>query len=209
MSNSVVEHIESALTQFSGDDFYKELLRAKSEFSKLTGPIDEDEDDYESRMDSFNIWYLFDFKLDGKRTVIEKYIEENSIPHDIEIALLSRNFSVFEFAGESTFRKQMILKDILHDRKVVLPKGHFRPGLVEGDIFIGSTVDLEEESHLLPVFCLLPKEALSPIKKKSKLIRKAGGEKTEEFSFLMNTELLRNRYRRYRHVSAKKFFQYE
>ncbi|MCK5884453.1 MAG: hypothetical protein KAG61_12250, partial [Bacteriovoracaceae bacterium] len=135
MSFSIVEHIESALTLFSGDKYYNELLRAKSEFSKLTGPIDEDEDDYESRMDSFNVWYLFDFKVDSKRSVIEMYIEQNSIPHDVETALLSRNFSVFEFAGETTFRRQMVLKDILHNKKIVLPKKHIRPGLVEGDIF--------------------------------------------------------------------------
>ncbi len=208
MSMSVIDHIEKALSLYSGDDYYKELLRAKSEFSELTGPIDEDEDDYESRMDSFNVWYLFDFKIDGKISIIQKYIDEQKVPEEIASALLSRNFSIFEFSGEN-FRKQIVLKDILHDSKVVLPKNHMRPGLVKGDLFIGSTVDCGEENLLLPVFCLIPKDALPAIKKKSKMIRKAGSEKDEEFSFLMSTELLRNRYRRYQHVSAKKFFLYE
>lgn len=208
MTLGVLDHIKTALTRFSADQYYSDLVRAKAEFSNLTGPIDEDEDDYESRMDSFNIWYLFDFKIDGRQSCISKYIEENSISESIKQALLGRNFSVFEFSGEN-FRKQIVIKDILHDSKVVLPKNHIKPGLVKGDLFIGSTVELDGESCLLPVFCLLPREAISPIKKKSKLIRKAGSESEEEFNFLMNTELLRNRYRRYRHVSPKKFFKYD
>ena len=60
-------HMEKALIEFSKDDHLETLLEAKREYFSLTGQANEDDEDFESRMNSFNDWYILQF-VSNKRT---------------------------------------------------------------------------------------------------------------------------------------------
>lgn len=211
MNAKLLEHIEKALTEFTGKEFFDELVQAKLEYSRLTGPIDEDDEDYEARMDTFNVWYLFDYSPRGEKTAMERYVELHSLGEEEGAFLLSQVSSVFEFGGES-LRKRLVLKDLLHKNKVTLTKNHPHPGLLKGDLFIGKVFTQGEERFLLPVYCVLPEDSLYPMNKRMKQMRKQMGENRDlvlERDFLLKTMHLKNRHRRFSHVNPKVFFKYE
>lgn len=208
MNDKLLMHIDRALVEFTGKEFFDDLVRAKLEYSKLTGPIDEDDEDYEARMDAFNIWYLFDFKTGGDITAIERYVKLHQLDQSEVDLLLSATGSIFQFLGVS-LRKRIIIKDLLHKVKVTLSKDHAHPGLLKGDLFIGKIFISGEERYLLPVYCLLPEDSLSPINKQIKILRKQLADTAKEKDFLLKTMHLKNRHRRFAHVSPKVFFKYE
>ena len=212
MNSEILKHIDAALVEFSGKEFFDDLVRAKQEFARLTGVIDEEDEEYESRMDTFNIWYIFDYSHRAAPTVMERYIALHQLNDEVASVLRSARSSVFQFCGEN-LRRRLSLKDLLQKNRFPLEKGHERPGLLKGDVFIGKVFSHGEDYFLLPVYCLLPENSISAINRQIKLLLKknaAAGLSAEQLSqFLMKTVHLRNRYRRFTHVDPKKFFIYE
>ncbi len=213
MNSEILKHIDAALNEFSGKEFFDDLVRAKHEFARLTGVIDEEDEEYESRMDTFNIWYLFDYSHNGQLPVMERYIALHGLAEDISNVLRSVHSSLFEYCGEN-LRRRLSLKDLVGKRKLLLEKGHEKPGLLKGDIFVGKIFTSGEDHFLLPVYCLMPENSFAAINKQIKQMKKSAGEKAvlpkeQIVSFLMKTVHLRNRYRRFTHVDPKKFFIYE
>lgn len=60
--NEIFKELERALMQYTSGNHYDDLLKAKEIYFSLTGKINEDDEDYELRMNSFNEWYLFHYK---------------------------------------------------------------------------------------------------------------------------------------------------
>ena len=43
MNSEILKHIDAALVEFSGKEFFDDLVRAKQEFARLTGVIDDED----------------------------------------------------------------------------------------------------------------------------------------------------------------------
>ncbi|MCO4794635.1 MAG: hypothetical protein KC493_13030, partial [Bacteriovoracaceae bacterium] len=142
-------HIEKALLEFSKDDHLETLLEAKREYFSLTGQANEEDEDFESRMNSFNDWYVLQFVSNkGTRTIIKEYVKRYTLPDNLKDCLMSVNHSLFEYTGKN-LRRQDVLKDILHDKKVALPKDFPKPALIKNDLFVGRIITMGEENYLL------------------------------------------------------------
>src|SRR5690606_19569077 len=121
----------------------------KDEYFQRTGIAFEEDQDFESKMNSFNDWYLLQFMSKRfERPFIREYLEAFQIPEEVAICLLNINHSLFEYVGKS-FSGRHVLKDILHDRKVELAKSHEEPPMIKGDIAISRLVSFRGENHLL------------------------------------------------------------
>lgn len=200
-------HIEKALIEFSKEENLETLLEAKREYFSLTGQANEEDEDFESRMNSFNDWYVLQFVSNKRtRTIIKEYIKKYSLPEDLGECLMSVNHSLFEYTGKN-LRRHDVLKDILHDKKIVLPKDFPKPALIKGDLFVGRVITMGDQSFLLDGLAILPSEVKSTLKKQSKKVRKLG-ELHEEFKFLMQVESLKNKWLRYGHIDVNKIFQF-
>ena len=198
-------HIESALMEFSKDEHYQTLVKAKETYFSKTGKVQEEDDDYENRMTLFNEWYVFHFTYGGiGDTPIRRYIARRSLPEEITDFFMNVVHSVFEYSGKN-FRGQVVLSDILHNKKVTLSKDSKKPPLLKGDLFLGRVLVSKKEGHLLNGVCLLPKEVKSKIGKKAKRVRKADDPKVE-MDFLLEVEALNTKSRHYPHLEAKKIF---
>ncbi len=209
----VVEEIENSidkiLSQFSTGDFYQSLSEAKKEYFKLTGQVTEEDDEYESRMNCFNNWYLFQRHDEDGRTIIdnfENFLGSEKIDELLIDSLKNVHHSLFEFSKVS-FRKNIVLKDILHDKKIILAKEQSSIGLLEGDLFTGRTIEYKEQTYLLRGVCDLPTSVKSVLKKQCKKIRKYNNEK-EEISFLLELESLKTKYLRYSHIEPSRIFTF-
>jgi hypothetical protein len=204
MLDIVHDHLDKVLGLYTQGQFFADLKQAKDKYFSITGKLDEDKDEFESRMNSFNDWYIFQYRQKDGSKVIEEYIRNNQLDEELSQALLNVNHSLFEF-NRTSFRKQIVLKDILHDEKIVLKKDHPTISLMEGDVFTGRVIKFKGENYLLRGVCILPQGVKSILKKQSKKVRKLNSF-DEELSFLLQLESLKTKAMHYSHIDPAKIF---
>ncbi len=204
MLELIDSHIEKMLTTYTQGEYFERLKLAKDTYISLTGKLDEDKDEFESRMSCFNEWYLFQWKDESGKKIVEDYIRRERLDEELSQAFLNVNHSLLEFS-KVNFRRQVVLKDILHDEKVVLVKGHRHIGLVEDDLFISRVIRYKGDSYLLHGVCTLPQSVRSVLKKQSKKVRKMNSFE-EELKFLLSLESLKTKSMHYQHIEPSKIF---
>lgn len=204
MLEVIDHHIEKILTIYTQGEYFDRLKAAKDAYIVLTGKLDEDKDEFESRMNCFNEWYIFQWKDESGKKVIEDYIRREKLDEELSQTFLNVNHSLFEF-NRMNFRRQVVLRDILHDEKIILAKGHKHIGLVEDDLFIGRVLRYKGETFLLRGVCTLPHTIKSVLKKQSKRVRKMNSFE-EELKFLLHLESLKTKSMHYQHIEPSKIF---
>lgn len=207
MNENVLGHFSSAIEEYTQGIHYETLLEAKKKYFDLTGQVNEDDDDYEARMNSFNEWYMLQFvSKRGTRTAISDYLVKNQVEDGVSNCFLNCNHSLFEFTGRN-LKKHFVLKDILHGAKVPLAKNQPLPGILKNDIFTGRIISVKDEKFLLPGLRVIPKEVKSILAKQSKQIRKLQNPDSE-IEFLLQVEYLNTKWKRYGHIDATKIFTF-
>lgn len=204
MLDVVHDHLDKVLSLYTKDEFFKDLKSAKEKYFSITGKLDEDKEEFESRMNCFNDWYIFQYRHADGSKVIEEYIRSNQLDEELSQAMLNVNHSLFEYKKLS-FRKHIVLHDILHDEKVTLAKNHPSISLMEGDLFTGRVMKYKGEHYLLRGVCTLPRGVTSILKKQSKKVRKANSFE-EELRFLLQLESLKTKAMHYGHIDPSKIF---
>ncbi len=204
MLEVVHDHLDKVLNLYTKGEFFADLKTAKDKYFSITGKLDEDKEEFESRMNCFNDWYIFQYRHEDGSKVIEEYIRSNSLDEELSQAMLNVNHSLFEFSKIS-FRKQIVLKDILHDEKITLVKNHPNISLMEGDVFTGRVIRYKGDFYLLRGLCTLPQGVTSILKKQSKKVRKANSFE-EELNFLLQLESLKTKAMHYSHIDPTKIF---
>ncbi len=204
MLDIVHDHLDKVLSLYTKGAFFSDLKEAKDKYFSLTGKLDEDKEEFESRMHCFNDWYIFQYRHEDGSKVIEDYIRTNALDEELSQALLNVNHSLFEFSKIS-FRKQVVLKDILHDEKITLVKNHPVISLMEGDVFTGRLIKYKGENYLLRGVCILPQGVKSILKKQSKKVRKLNSFQ-EELGYLLQLESLKTKATHYSHIDPAKIF---
>lgn len=204
MLEIVNEHLDKVLGLYTQGSHFDELKSAKEKYFSITGKLDEDKEEFESRMNCFNDWYVFQYRHNDGSKVIEDYIRTNQLDVELSQALLNVNHSLFEFS-KINFRKQIVLHDILHDEKVVLVKSHPTISLMEGDVFTGRVIKYKGDYFLLRGVCILPQGVKKILKKQSKKVRKLNSFE-EELNFLLQLENLKTKATHYSHIDPAKIF---
>ena len=204
MLEVIDSHIDKMLSLYTRGEFFESLKQAKEAYVSLTGKLDEDKDEFESRMNCFNEWYLFQWKDDSGKKIVEDYIRREQLDEELSRAFLNVNHSLLEY-NKISFRNQIILLDLLHDEKIALAKGHKNIGLVEDDLFIGRVLKYKNQSYLLHGVCTLPPSVRSILKKQSKIIRKMNSFE-EELKYLLKLESLKTKSMHYQHIEPAKIF---
>lgn len=203
MIEQVMEHLNNALKIYSADSHYDTMLQAKNHYFSLTGQVFEEDEDYESRMSAFNDWYLLQY-VSETGCPIWNYVSENEIDESVSKALRTIKHSIYEYVGKN-LRKQHVLKDIVHNRKIVLSKRAVIPSLLKNDLFIGRVLETEGEYFTLSGLCLLPADVKGILKKQGKQVRTLNDQK-KEMEFLLLVESLKTKWVRYGHLDAKAIF---
>jgi hypothetical protein len=204
MLDIVHDHLDKVLGLYTLGTHFEDLKSAKDKYFSITGKLDEDKEEFESRMNCFNDWYIFQFRHNDGSKVIEDYIRTNHLEVELSQALLNVNHSLFEYS-KVNFRKQIVLHDILHDEKIVLVKSHPTISLMEGDVFTGRVIKFQGAYYLLRGVCILPQGVKSILKKQSKKVRKLNSFE-EELNFLLQLESLKTKATHYSHIDPSKIF---
>lgn len=196
----VNEFTENLLATYSSGDHYSGLLEAKEIYTKLTGKLNEEDHEYEARMNLFNDWYLYNYKFDAEKTIVENYLLDYPIEMEMIKSLLNFRYSLFQYKNKN-HKKEIILEDLLAQDKITLSKESNLLGLVENDIFIGRVVVYKDKGHALKGISTIPLQALPNLKKEIKRLNTFHYE-----SFLLKLEELKIRSKHYAHLDASKIF---
>jgi hypothetical protein len=208
MNQVLKEHFDKALGIYTTGVHYDTLLEAKKEYFEITGQANDDDDDFEARMNSFNEWYVLQFiSKRGTRTVISDYLMNHPVDDTLARSLAGVNYSLFEYTGKSLTGHD-VLYDMLHDKKIKLPKGGELPSIIKDDIFVGRVLTYQESPFLMSGLCVIPKEVRGILKKECKRVRKLKNP-NEELKFLLKIESFKTKWIRYGHVDATKIFKFD
>lgn len=195
------------MKEYTSTDNYDVLLEARDEYFKLTGQALEEDDDYESIMNSFNDWYLVQFVSKLRiRTAIKDYALKYNPDEDVVYALTHVKHSLFEFSGKSLGGKFQ-LNDILHSTKIHLAPSHPQLAMVKNDLFLGRLLKYKDEYFLMNGMSILPKEIKGLLETESKKLRKEKNFHKEKY-FLFLVENLKNKWKRYGHLQADRLFNF-
>lgn len=200
--------LDNILEVYTQEDFKNQLIVAKEKYFKMTGAVNDDDDDFEARMNLFNEWYLFDYIASGHtQPYLYQYIERSDFDPVLAQAFRDVNFSLFEY-NKKNFRKQVVIEDHIKNEKFVLHNPEGDLGVVPKDLFIGRIIPIKEENFLLRGMCLLPLEVRPTLIKECKRLRKLKNPQ-EEKNFLINLENLKTKWRRYGHIDSNKIFVFQ
>ena len=205
--NIINKHLEKIFQDYTKDSYYDDMKEAIEIYQAKTGRFDEDASEYESRMHSFNDWFIFSYRKNSGERIIDKYIRENELDYELSKAFSKTNYSLFHFK-KINFRKNVVINDILQNNKFVLAKDSGALPLVEDDLFVGRSVKYKDQVYLLHGICLLPRNTLSILKKESKKVRNLEDKKKEE-NFLLQVEALKHKAIQYGHIDSSKVFTFE
>ncbi len=205
MIDILEKHLDKIIEEYNTDSRRRpHLMRAKEMYIEHTGMVDEDADDFESRMNNFYEWFIFNFEFEEGKTIISRYINENSIEKEVLSALKDTTFSVFEFL-KFNLKKQIVIKDLLHDTKFVLPNDHTKISVFPGDIFVCRFSNFDGNRYMLRGSTSISTGAKSNILKQAKKVRRYSDPK-DELKFLLEVQFLQNKSQRYAHIDPAKVF---
>lgn len=208
MNMEISNAIEGAISNISDPSLVERLVEAKKVYFELTGMVNDDDVDYEARMNGFTEWFLFSYIPKHKSVpYIVEYLNKMPISHDLKNSLLNIRYSIFEFV-KKTITGKILIKDMLYDRKIKLAKEYFDVGIVPGEIFVARVGEYENESYLLRGIRHLPQEVRSILKRQAKVVRNLGNP-SEELKFVLNVEKCKTKWDRYGHVEPTKIFAFQ
>jgi len=208
MHQNLVQKIESILASLNTEEDLQALQEAKKSYFELTGEIHQDEESYENKMQRFNDWYLFSYTTETKKVpAILDYFAKSTDEELYKEAFETSRVSIFEFT-KTSFKKQIVLRDLISREKITLVKEHSSIGVIQGDFFSGRILKHDGNYYLLPSIGLFPQEVKSAITKHAKKIGKLGS-KEEELRFLLKCENLKTKSLRYGHVGLDKIYVFD
>ena len=179
----------------------KRLMNSRQVYEELTGKFDEDDPEYESRMRSFNEWFLFDFLTNDQQNpfMIEFLNSLDETVDDIKDLILSIRYSFFE-CRKSSLGSKVILEDFLKGKKYRLPVSRLPFAPLSSELFTGRVLEVDNEAFLFEGIRWLPKEIKAQAIVEAKKIRKKGDPSLEQ-SFIFSLEMVSTRCRQFKHLS--------
>lgn len=171
----VEDFIGRVVEFYSSGEYYEEAKKAKEEFFQVSGKVAEGSDQFESKMNSFLDWYVFERPLsDQELAPIKAYVidEKNSLSSQ-ELAIYeelakSRN-SMFELLKIKN--NDLYVRDLFDREKYVIEGFELAGGFTKGDIFQARLLKLEDRYVFNNAFVFHPQEAKKFIQKQIKKVR--------------------------------------
>lgn len=189
------EFIERLLDQYRFGIGLEILIKAKNEYFHKTGPILEEDGDFETRLNCFYDWFLFNYQLEGLTTVGKHYLISNKLSEDLEKSLFENNYSIFQIV-KTDLKGNISIKDIIEKKKIKILHKNAKVPILENDLFVGRVVLYQNNWYLMKGLCFLPQDLinnLSPYIKKIRALKK-GPQRDEILLFI---EGLKSKWLRY------------
>lgn len=200
--------INKILQHFAGEKFKNEIIAAKKSFFEYAGILDENNEQYELRMEQFFDWYFFTRDLSGyAQTPLESAHLERELrfsQEELEIIerLKNHRHSLFEF--KKIKDRNVYLKDLLKNEKVVVKNSPWIYGFAPDEIIEARLIPMGDSFVFTKGIAFHPKEVKKYILSEIKKHRKDPDLNPE--NLMLRLLKMRYKFDQYRHVSLSKIY---
>jgi len=152
------------------------VYQAKKEYHAMSGEIFEDDVSYEARMGLFLEWFAFDYPVNGARTPLEQYLEQNadSLPaEDLELFQGFQNSRHSLFLLKKNGHGNIVVLDLFEDEKLTVQEDDGRFFFNKDDVFEARLLPFRNKYYFTENFCHHPKQTYKYIASKVHPLRKA------------------------------------
>lgn len=200
------------LTQIAtGEDYLDAVREAKARYFRATGEVFEDDPFFDSRMNGFLEYYLFDWPAGpgGKSTtaiIIDK--GKYTLPPDelVAFAGFDRNVhSIFEFKKKKG--ELVTVLNLYDDEKYEVHERRALAGMEKGDLFEARLLPLGDKLHFSNAFVFHPKSVKKFIVAELKVARES--HEPRPTSTLHRLAYLRLKFDRYKRADVTKIYSRE
>ena len=198
------EYLDRILAVYSKGDFYDEVKRAREEFFNQVGQVAEGSEKFESQMNAFLDWYLYDRPLEKseicpvKMFVFDHLKNVPSDQHEIYHDLTKSNHSIFEMLKVKG--SDVYLKDLFSGEKYIVEDSDINLGFTKGDVFEGRLIRFKDRLVFGNSFVFHPKEVKSFINKEIKKVKSL--EPKAHLKLMHRLAMMRIKADQYSHIDV-------
>ena len=196
---------------YSSGDFYEEAKRAKAEFFRVAGEVAQGSDQFETKMNNFLDWYLFERPLSNQEiTPVKAFLLDFSAELSLgekkvfEDLTESRN-SVFELLRIKD--QDLYVRDLFDKEKYVVEDYDLAGGFTKGDIFQGRLLRFQDRYVFNDAFVFHPKEAKKFIQKQIKKVRYL--KEVHRLKLMHSLSAMKIKSEQYGHIDIKHIYSDE
>jgi len=193
---------------YSTGKYRKEIVIAKEEYYERAGKIFEDDPDFESRMNTFMDWYLFDRDLPGVDLPPVKHFYdskkgeyEKSEDEQVYLGLCNTIHSLFKMKRKTWNRKSVVVQDLFTKKVYTVAAPDIAKGFNRGDIFEARIIPFFDEYVFSNGFCFHPAEMARFILKEIKKVRFQ--DKFKKTKLILKLSQLKLRHQRFDHIDVR------
>jgi hypothetical protein len=194
-----------------------DIVRAKSEyFSQTGGEVHAEDRCFESRMQAFFNWYLFDRKQ-GTATPVQRFLQEKGAElqggdKEIVIGFTRSRLSLYEYRGRRGFwRKvesgQIRIRDAISNEDFEVAERRQMHGLEIGDFFEARLVPVSGTWHFSTSFTYHPREMRKVILREIRKRKKKGD--VDVRALCWELERMSLHAERFRNVSIEAIYDFD
>jgi hypothetical protein len=202
------DYLDRILESYSKGDYYEEVKRAKAEFFSRAGQVAEGSDKFESQMNAFLDWYLYDRPLDKSQICPVKMFvfdhlkdvdpADHVVFHDLTKSIHSL-FELLKVRGNDVF-----VKDLFTSEKYIVEDSEINAGFSKGDIFEGRLIKFHDKLVFGSSFVFHPKECRSFIVKEIKKVRALDAK--QHLKLMHKLAMMRIKSEQYSHIDVKHIY---
>lgn len=202
------ECIDKVLEAYSTGAFYEEVKRAKAEFFERAGKVAEGSFGFESQMQAFLDWYLFDRPLEKYEICpVKMFVFEHLSKFPTEDQVLFQDLtrsihSLFELIKVKD--EDVYVKDLFTGEKYIVEDSHVNAGFTKGDLFEGRLIKHRDRLVFGGSFVFHPVEAKSFISKEIKKIKSLDAK--QHLKLIHKLATMRIKSQQYSHIDVKHIY---
>lgn len=195
-----------------------EIVRGKEEyFARTGGEVHEEDRTYESRMQAFFNWFLFDRKQADGATPVERFLRERGaeLPgrdKDVLLGCTQSRLALYEYRGtRGIFSRpksgQVRVRDAVTAEDFDVTERRQMHGLEVGDLFEARLVPVDRAYHFSTSFTYHPRDVNPVIKREIKRRKKAG--KVDARELCWDLERMALQHEHFKNVSIDAIYNFE
>ncbi len=205
------KYLDPVVEMFSTGEYYNELFNAKKEYFERAGVVYEDDLEFESRMNIFMDWYVFDRDLPGvDLPPIKFYFRKQTDSFTADESEIYKGFcntihSIFYLNKVS--KGSVYVEDLFSEKKYEVKDPEINLGFMNGDIFESRLIPFNGTYEFSKGFCFHPVEMEKFIMGEIKKVRYQ--DKARQTKLILQLSAMKLKHTRYQHINIKHIYTFD
>ncbi len=206
---SFKESFKRLIQHYTQSDFSEELLDAKMFFFSNTGSLDENNPNYNLRLNQFYEWFFLDRPMKSyMKTPLAVCNQQRGLrlTEDDEkaVAILNqtKQHKIFEFIKGK--KDTLLVRDLLTGNKLEIQNSSYVFGFDAREFFQARIVKLDNKYFFLNSFCFHPEAAQKFIISELKKIKENSDLSLDDFLYRLNK--MRYKLDQYKHLKPEQIY---